>query len=90
MFFFDMFNCSPHKRKCHSDTLFIMFEAHRRYGEYGKNTIKSYTFQGCFSGGVLKWILDRFFIDFGLILVGLGAPKVAKELCKVAFSAIIF
>ena len=86
---FDIFSCSPRKRKCHSDTLFIMFEAHRHYGEYGKNVIKSYTFQGYFLGGVLKWILSRFFIVFGLILEGLGIPKVAKQLCKVTFSAMV-
>ena len=34
------------------------------------------------------WI--DFFIDFGLILEGLGAPKVAKQLCKATFSAMVF
>ena len=59
-------------------------------GNMVKNVIKSFTFQGCFSGGVFKWILSRFFIDFGLILEGLGIPKVAKQLCKVTFSAMVF
>ena len=53
-----------HKWKCHSDTLFIMFEAHCRYGKYAKNVIKSYTFQGCFS----EWLRERILAPFSLIL----------------------
>ena len=75
----DLFSCSPHKWKCHSDSLFTMYEAHGRYRKWAKNVIKSYTFQGCFPEGLREWILAPFFIDFGLILEGLGAPKVAKQ-----------
>ena len=36
-FFFDdflnIFSCSPHRWKCHSDSLFTMYEAHGRYGK---------------------------------------------------------
>ena len=56
-----------------------MYEAHGRYGKYPKNVIKSYTSQGCFPEGLREWILAPFFIDFGRILEGLGAPKVAKQ-----------
>ena len=38
--FLDMFSCSPHKWKCRSDTLFVMFDAQRRFGKYDKNAIK--------------------------------------------------
>ena len=29
--FFDIFSCLQHKWKCHSDSLFTMYEAHGRY-----------------------------------------------------------
>ena len=29
--FLDILSCSPHKWKCHSDSLFTMYEAHGRY-----------------------------------------------------------
>ena len=75
----DSFNALLHKWKCHSDSLFTMYEAHGRYRKWAKNAIKSYTFQGCFPEGLREWILAPFLIDFGLILEGLGTPKVAKQ-----------
>ena len=66
--FFDIFlefvSGLLHKWKCDSDTLFIMFEAHCRYGKYAKNVIKSYTFQGRFS----EWLRERILAPFSLIL----------------------
>ena len=62
--FFELFSGLSHKRKCHSDTLFTLFEAHCSYGQYAKNVIKSYTFQGCFSEWLREWIL----VPFSLIL----------------------
>ena len=75
VFIFDIFSCSPHKWKCHSDSLFITYEAHGRYRKRATNVIKSYTFQRCFPEGLREWILVIFLHRFWTHYGGPGGSK---------------
>ena len=62
--FFELFSGLSHKRKCHSDTLSTMFEAHCRYRKYVKNVFFLVFFGVSFAMPLQTLILSQISSNF--------------------------